>query len=253
MALVDEQDIVDQHAFLVDAAAVGRHRSRRDPADIGMMPARRDEGRWLCVVAIEDRHDHRDVRQMRAAAIRIVEHIGVAAPDAAPVPRLAARLDDPADALAHRAQMHRDMRRVGDQRALGVEDRAGEIEPLLDVDARRRRLQRDAHLLGDRHEQVVEDLEPDRVDVGADRLAALERHGAGEDQRAVARALGAPARLDDDGRSRIEDQGGPVDTSRAQCIRHADVASTRNGRRLGPVRPPPRPARRRSPRRPRPQ
>ena len=40
---IDEQDIVDQHALLVDRAAVRRHRSRRDPADIGMMAARRDE------------------------------------------------------------------------------------------------------------------------------------------------------------------------------------------------------------------
>ena len=69
----------------------------------------------------------------------------------------------------------------------GVEQRAGEIEPLLDVDRGRGRLQRDAHLLGDRHEQVVEDLEPDRVDVGADRVGAVERDGAGQDQRAVAR------------------------------------------------------------------
>ena len=30
--------------------------------------------------------------------------------------------------------MHRHVRRVGDQVALGVEQRAGEIEPLLDVD-----------------------------------------------------------------------------------------------------------------------
>ena len=44
MALVDQQLIVDQHAFFVDRAAVGRHRSRRDPADVGMVPARGDEG-----------------------------------------------------------------------------------------------------------------------------------------------------------------------------------------------------------------
>ena len=43
MALVDQQRIVDQHAFLVDRAAVGRHRARRDPADVGMVAARRDE------------------------------------------------------------------------------------------------------------------------------------------------------------------------------------------------------------------
>ena len=91
-ALVDQQDIVDQHAFVVDRAAVGRHRSGRDPADVGMVPARRDERRRLVLVAVEHRHDDRDVGQVRAAAIRVVEHIGIAAPDAAPVARAARAL-----------------------------------------------------------------------------------------------------------------------------------------------------------------
>ena len=91
VALVDQQCIVDQHAFLVDRPAVGRHRSGRDPADVGMVAARRDEGGGLGLLAIEDRHDDGDVGQMRAAAIGIVEHIGVAAADAAPVARAAAR------------------------------------------------------------------------------------------------------------------------------------------------------------------
>ena len=70
--LVDQQFIVDQHAFLIDADAVGRHRSRRDSADVGVMPACRDEGGRLGFVAIEERHDHCDVGQMGAAAVRIV-------------------------------------------------------------------------------------------------------------------------------------------------------------------------------------
>ena len=62
----------------------------------------------------------------------------------------------------------------------GVEQRAGEVEPLLDVDRVGGVLQLQAHLLGDRHEQVVEHLEHHRVDRGADgdargaRLDALE-------------------------------------------------------------------------------
>ena len=55
-----------------------------------------------------------------------------------------------------------------------IEDGTGEIEPFLDVDAGRGRLKRDAHFLGDRHEQIVEDLEPDGIDVGTDRLRPLE-------------------------------------------------------------------------------
>ncbi len=68
--------------------------------------------------------------------------------------------------------MHGHMRRVGDELPLPVEHGAGEIEPLLDVDGVGRVLQRHTHLLGDRHEQVVEDLQHDRVGVGADRFAA---------------------------------------------------------------------------------
>ncbi len=206
MTLVDHQLIVDQHAFLVDRAAVGRHRSGSDPTDVGMMASRGDKGGGVgAFLAVEHRNDHRDVGQMRTAAVGIVQHISVAALDPAPVPSLTARVDDRADALTHRTQVNRNVRRVGDQRAVAVEDRAGEIEPLLDVHAGRGRLQRDAHLLGDGHEQIVENLEPDRIDVGADRPGAIERHGAGEDQRAVTGALGPPPGLDDGGRRCVED------------------------------------------------
>ena len=44
-----------------------------------------------------------------------------------------------------------------------VEHRAGEVEPLLDVDRIGGVLQRHAHLLGDRHEEVVEDLQHHRI------------------------------------------------------------------------------------------
>ena len=84
---IDQQDIVDQHAFLVDDAAVGRHRSRRDPADIGMVAARRDKPGGRGIAVDEHRHDHGDVGQMGAAAIGRVEHIDVARLHAAPVAR----------------------------------------------------------------------------------------------------------------------------------------------------------------------
>jgi hypothetical protein len=41
MAFVDQQQIVDQHPFVVDRLAVGRHRSGRDPADVGVVAAPR--------------------------------------------------------------------------------------------------------------------------------------------------------------------------------------------------------------------
>ena len=92
--------------------------------------------------------------------------------------------------------MDRDVRRVGDQPAVGVEERAGEIEPLLDVDGVGGVFQRHAHLLGDGHEEVVEHLEHDRVALGAHRKGPLERDDAGENEVALRRELRLPAGLD---------------------------------------------------------
>ena len=123
------------------------------------MTACGDEGvGFLRSLIVEDRHDHGDVGQMRAATIGIVEHIGIAAPEPTPVPFAPTRLDHPRDGIAHAAQMHRNMRRIGDQRAFGIEQRAGEIEPFLDIDRARRALEHYTHLLGDGHEEIVVDF-----------------------------------------------------------------------------------------------
>ena len=91
------------------------------------------------------------------------------APDAAAVAGLAVRpgplAEDRADAFAHRSEVDRHMRGVGDEAAFAVKDRAGEIEPFADVDRRGAVLERAAHFLGDRHEQAVEDFEADGVGV----------------------------------------------------------------------------------------
>ena len=112
--------------------------------------------------------------------------------------------------FAHRAQMHRDMRRVGDQPAVGREDRAAEIEPLLHVHAARRVAERDAHLLGDAGELVVEDFEQDGVGGIADirvaacrllRICGLERRSSCSlsvsSNSPPRQHLGLPARIDD--------------------------------------------------------
>ena len=88
------------------------------------------------------------------------------------------------------------MRRVGDQPAVGVEERTGEIEPLLDVHRVGGVLERHPHLLGDGHEEVVEHLQHHRVALGAHREGALQRDDAGEDEVALRRQLGLPAGLD---------------------------------------------------------
>ena len=116
--------------------------------------------------------------------------------------------DDGLDRAVHRAEMHRHVRRVGDQRAVGGEHRAGEIEPLLDVDRIGGVLQRHAHLLGDRHEQVVEHFEHDRIGLGADRAwRACSCDDARQHEMVLRGDLGAPAGLDDDGLVRLDDDG----------------------------------------------
>ncbi len=104
--------------------------------------------------------------------------------------------------------MHRHVRRVGDQRAVMGEHRAGEIEPLLDVDRIGGVLQRHAHLLGDRHEEIVEHLQHHRIGMGADGVRALELFRARQHQMILARELGLPAGLDHDGLVRLDDDGG---------------------------------------------
>ena len=143
---------------------------------------------------------------MGAAVVGRVEQVDVAGRDPAPV-----LADDGLDRAVHGAEMHRHVRGVGDQGAVGVEDRAGEVEPLLDVDRIGGVLQRHAHLLGDRHEQVVEHFQHHRVGVGADRALPLERHHALQHQMVLGGDLGAPAVLHHDGLVRLDDDGGAAD------------------------------------------
>src|SRR5262249_23170085 len=62
-----------------------------------------------------------------------------------------------------RAEMHRDVRRLGDQPAGAVEERAREVPAFPDVRREARPAEHHPHLLGDAREPVVRDLEVDRV------------------------------------------------------------------------------------------
>src|SRR5258708_30017181 len=171
-----------------------------------MVAARCNECGRIGLTAIEDGHDDGDVGKVCTAAIGIIKIIGAAAKDAAAVPLFSSRLDDPPDALAHRAQMNGNMRSIGDERALLVEDRAGKIEPLLDIDARCRRLERDSHFLGNRHEEIVENFEANRIDICADGLGAAERDYSGENESPIEGPFGAPPLPHEYGRSRFENE-----------------------------------------------
>jgi len=155
------------------------------------MAAARDPEQDTRAGIVEHRRAHRDVGQMGAAVVGCVDGIDIAGRDHA---RILA--NDGLDRAVHGAEMHRHMRRVGDQRAGSVEERAGEVEPFLDVDRIGGVLQRHPHLLGDRHEEIVEDLEHHRIGLGADGGLPLERDGAHQHQVVPGRDLGPPAVLD---------------------------------------------------------
>ena len=176
----DEPDVVDQHAFLVDRGAVGRRRPGRAAADVGVVAARRhveQNTRRASVLraSLEDGRHHGHVRQMRTAVVRCVQHVGVAGAHAA-----VRRCDDALDRLAHRPEVHRHVRRVGDQAAVRGEQGARKIQPLLDVDRRGGVGEAGAHLFGDRHEQVVEHFQQDRVGSGPGRGSGSTWPAAGE-------------------------------------------------------------------------
>ena len=59
--------------------------------------------------------------------------------------------------------MDGNVRGVGDEAAVGIEERAGKIESFFDVRGQRRAAQGRAHLLGDGGETAVEEFEFDGV------------------------------------------------------------------------------------------
>ena len=132
-----------------------------------MGAAGRQEEQLARLGVVHGSHDGH-VGQVRTAAIRVVGDEHVAGCEVGIVGQ------DVLDRFAHRTQVDRDVRRIDDQFARGREHGATEIEPLLHVGRDGGPLQRDAHLLGDRGEEVIEDLELDRIGFGRDdgRLAA---------------------------------------------------------------------------------
>ena len=193
-ALLHQQEIVDQHALFFHHFAARRHRSWSDAADVRVMAARTDVEQDLFPGIVENGSDDRHVRQVRAAVVGGVQHVDI--PGLHPAAICA---DDDAHALAHRTQVHRHVRRVGDQVPLPIEHGAGKIEPFLDVDRVSRVREPQAHLLGDRHVEIVEDLEHDGVGTGADRAALRPRFHALEHDVIGPHHFGLPARFDHSG------------------------------------------------------
>ena len=102
------------------------------------------------------------------------------------------------------------MWRVGYKRTIRGKDSAGKVQPLLDVHRVGGVLQGNAHLLGDRHEQVVENLQRNRVCRSANgRGLRQSLHPLKHD---VARRihLRIPTRFHHDGLVRLNDKSRPT-------------------------------------------
>ena len=104
--------------------------------------------------------------------------------------------------------MHRHMRRIGHQTPLGVKHRAGKIQPLFNVHRIGGVLQRHAHLLGDGHEQIVENLQQNRIRLGAYGDTRRQSLNAGEHNMVSGVDFRLPARLNHNGLVRFNQQSG---------------------------------------------
>ena len=131
--VLNQLDVVQQYAFVLHRFRKWRHGSRCNAANVGVMPPRTDIEQNAFIAFIEHRRHHRHIRQMGTTVERIIQHVHIARPDLACVfPH------DRLDAFAHRAQMHRHVRSVRDEIAIGIEQSATEIQPFLDIDRVRR-------------------------------------------------------------------------------------------------------------------
>ncbi len=156
-----------------------------------MAPAGHEEQNVLTRL-VENRRNHGHVRQMGSSIIGRVHHVDIAG-----LHRPCVRRQHGPDGFTHGAEMNRDMGCIGDQHAIGVEDRAGKIEPFFDVHGIGRVLQGDTHLLGNRHEQIVEHFQHNRITIRTNRKTALHGHHAVEDEVSFCRQRRLPPRFDD--------------------------------------------------------
>ena len=144
----------DDHALFRQVAGLGRHRTRPDAAQLGVVGPVGDVAQQPAVH--EDGRDDRDVGQVGSTVARVVRHRDVAGAE------LQLRRD-PSHAFAERAEVDRNVGRVDQQPPFRVEHPAREVETLLDVHRHRRPLQHHAHLGRDGGEPVREQLQPDGI------------------------------------------------------------------------------------------
>ena len=159
LAALDEAHAGDDEAFLVDLAG-DADAAGRAAADIDVM---RDVGHVAEQRAVvEDRRDERDVVEVHAALVGIVDEDAVAGLQAL----RAVGADGARHQVGQRAQVGGLSEGLGDGAQLAIEERAREIAARLDVGRVGGAAERGAHLLGDGEQPVADDLEADRIDLG---------------------------------------------------------------------------------------
>ena len=124
----------DHDALLGERARVGGHAPRHRSAHVGVVRPRGGEAELRP-------RDERDVGQMRAAGVGVVEDEDVVGAWVAG--------DHRGDRRGHRAQVHRNVLGLGDHPAGRIEDRGRAVAALLDVRREGGPDQRRAHLLRD--------------------------------------------------------------------------------------------------------
>ncbi len=134
----------DDHAFLLEGARERGQTRGLDAADVRVVRAR--DG-----VAERRAGDERDVGQVRAPGVRVVEEGDLAGREA--------ELHDGGDGVGHRAEVDGDVLGLRNHAPAVVEERGRAVAPLLDVRRERGADEHGAHLLGDRAERRADDLE----------------------------------------------------------------------------------------------
>ncbi len=142
--LVGEELRRQDHALLLQRVREGRQARGLDPADVGVVGARDRE-------AEVGARDERDVGQVRAAGVRVVEDRDLPRPEVEP--------HDRGDGIGHRAEVDGDVLGLGDHPSTLVEQRGRAVAAFLDVRGEGGADQDGAHLLRDRPQRGADDLE----------------------------------------------------------------------------------------------
>ena len=133
---------------LAKHVGTGRHRTGADAADVRVVSAGRNQERRSSPFEKHRAHQG-DVGKVSSSLERIVQDHRV--PGLEPMSS-----QGRADRQRRGTEVHRNVRRLGKQLAVGGEQSARVIAPFLDVGRRAGSLQDDAHLLGNRGEQGPE-------------------------------------------------------------------------------------------------